>query len=35
VPSPRQTDPDPPTAAEAAAIFTEAWSTDPDGSVVA
>jgi integrase len=29
-PLPRQTDPDPPTAAEAAAILTEAWSTDPD-----
>jgi integrase len=29
-PSPQQTDADPPTAAEAAAILTEAWSTDPD-----
>ena len=29
-PSPRQTDPDPPTAEEAAAILAEAWAVDPD-----
>ena len=29
-PSPAQTEPDPPTAAEAAAILSEAWSADPD-----
>ena len=28
-PSPAQTEPDPPTAADAAAILSEAWAADP------